>query len=241
MADSVQNIILAGLQQAAAQPRGLPLTASKGAPGLFLANAAGKKAGQHCLDQGWLRTVRTEPRGKTSVEFLGLTDAGLAYLLDQVHPRHILTNFIEAVEARRRQLDDLLDLVRIQQESLTELGHRVDRVLSAWKPEAMDQKAQEASPKDKTVTLIMDLLDRWQRGGSLGDCPLPHLYKACPQPATSIGQFHDAVRRLHDDSRIYLHPWTGPLYEIPEPSLALLTGHEIAYYASPRRSSSLSA
>ena len=28
--------------------------------------------------------------------------------------------------------------------------------------------------------------------------------------------------------------WTGPLYAIPEPPLALLVGHEIAYYASPR-------
>ena len=43
-----------------------------------------------------------------------------------------------------------------------------------------------------------------------------------------------ALRRLHAEERIYLHPWTGPLCELPQPPLALLVGHEIAYYASAR-------
>jgi hypothetical protein len=52
----------------------------------------------------------------------------------------------------------------------------------------------------------------------------------------TIGQFHDGLRQLHDEGKIYLHPWTGPLYAMPEPPLALLAGHEIAYYASQRTS-----
>ena len=54
-------------------------------------------------------------------------------------------------------------------------------------------------------------------------------------PGVTIGEFQDALRRLHDLGKIYLHPWTGPLYDIPEPSYALLVGHEIAYYASIRK------
>ena len=50
----------------------------------------------------------------------------------------------------------------------------------------------------------------------------------------TVGRFHDALRQLYEMNRVYLHPWTGPLYEIPEPLYALLAGHEIAYYASPR-------
>ena len=52
----------------------------------------------------------------------------------------------------------------------------------------------------------------------------------------SVGLFHDALRQLHDDHQLYLHPWTGPLYALPEPAFALLVGHEVAYYASQRRS-----
>ena len=48
----------------------------------------------------------------------------------------------------------------------------------------------------------------------------------------TLGGFHDALRRLHRSGRVYLHPWTGPLYSLPDPSYALLVGHEVAYYAS---------
>jgi hypothetical protein len=54
-------------------------------------------------------------------------------------------------------------------------------------------------------------------------------------PGLTIGAFHDALRRLRDAGSIHLHPWTGPLYALPEPPLALLVGHEIAYYASIRQ------
>ena len=53
-------------------------------------------------------------------------------------------------------------------------------------------------------------------------------------PGLTLGAFHDALRRLHDGGHIYLHPWTGPLYDIPEPACALLVGHMVAYYASGR-------
>jgi hypothetical protein len=76
-------------------------------------------------------------------------------------------------------------------------------------------------------------LSAWVEEGRLGDCPLPELYRRLPS-APSIGQFHDQLRRLHEVQEIYLHPWTGPLYDLPEPALALLVGHEIAYYASIR-------
>jgi hypothetical protein len=80
-------------------------------------------------------------------------------------------------------------------------------------------------------------LETWHAAGVLEDCPLPELYRSARQayPTLTIGQFHDSLRQLHERAQIYLHPWTGPLYEIPEPALALLVGHEIAYYASTRR------
>jgi len=34
-------------------------------------------------------------------------------------------------------------------------------------------------------------------------------------------------------------PWTGPLYDLPEPHFALLVGHEVAYYASSRRTATV--
>jgi hypothetical protein len=68
------------------------------------------------------------------------------------------------------------------------------------------------------------------------DCPLPklcHSLSIC-EPQPTIGEFHDCLRQLHAEGSIYLHPWTGPLYALPEPAYALLAGHGIAYDASIR-------
>lgn len=51
----------------------------------------------------------------------------------------------------------------------------------------------------------------------------------------TIGQFHDVVRWLHARGRLRLAPWTGPLYQLPEPTLALLVGHEVLYYVELQR------
>jgi len=84
---------------------------------------------------------------------------------------------------------------------------------------------------------ICSQLQRWQTtSGASEDCPLPELFRQVRArlPRLTIGQFHDVLRRLHDNDQVYLHPWTGPLYDLPEPPQALLVGHEIAYYASLR-------
>jgi hypothetical protein len=79
-------------------------------------------------------------------------------------------------------------------------------------------------------------LQNRQDRGALGDCPLPDLFREArtTAPALTIGQFHDGLRTLLEREQIYLHPWSGPLYGLPEPTLALLVGHEVAYYASAR-------
>ena len=79
--------------------------------------------------------------------------------------------------------------------------------------------------------VLAHLLGKWN---GPDDCPLPELYKqACERiPGLTLGGFHDALRRMHRDAVAYLHPWTGPLYQMPEPRCSLLVGHEVAYYAS---------
>jgi hypothetical protein len=93
-----------------------------------------------------------------------------------------------------------------------------------------------AAPTDAWLPLLLEELGSWQGTGSCEDCPLPELYRKVKAhtPAVTIGQFHDALRRLHQEGKVYLHPWAGPLYDLPEPPYALLVGHQVAYYASRR-------
>jgi hypothetical protein len=90
-----------------------------------------------------------------------------------------------------------------------------------------DNRAYEAT--------LLSLLNQWHASGASEDCPLAELYRrSCQTHTLTIGQFHDVLRRLQERDQVYLHPWTGPLYAMPEPQVALLVGHEIAYYASIR-------
>jgi hypothetical protein len=95
----------------------------------------------------------------------------------------------------------------------------------------------EAPAEADLGTAILTRLDDWSSLANAGeDCPLPELFRSLAAGgAATIGEFHDTLRQLHSEGAIYLHPWTGPLHEMPEPAYALLVGHNIAYYASQRR------
>lgn len=94
-----------------------------------------------------------------------------------------------------------------------------------------------ADPADDLAGAVLTRLADWAAGAAAGqDCPLPDLYRSLSvrEHPPTLGAFHDCLRALHADRRIYLHPWTGPLYALPEPAYALLAGHNVAYYASSR-------
>ena len=95
-----------------------------------------------------------------------------------------------------------------------------------------------ATGDDATAWLedVLSYLTQRHVAGASEDCPLPELFRQAQRtaPHLTIGHFHDGLRRLLERGQIYLHPWTGPLYDLPEPACALLVGHEIAYYASIR-------
>jgi hypothetical protein len=187
-----------------------------------------------------------------------ITDKGLAYLLSQVSPRQVLEDFVRALEAQHGQADELLEVARQMQQGINALKATVEKVLQqTCKVENAAERGGEtsnlkalfagflndsdcssgSSPAPAAGTVLHDAilaeLTRWQQAGASEDCPLPHLYRQIS--ASTIGQFHDVLRQLHDTGKIYLHPWTGPSYDIPEPPYALMIGHEIAYYASIRK------
>jgi hypothetical protein len=254
MADKSTQLVLDALSQAAADPAGVPLHGSKAAPGLFAGTAPGKQAAQRCKDEGYLRVLRTETKGKTVHEVCAITEKGLAYLLGQVSPKQVLEDFVRALEARQGQVGDLVAAARQAQASLDGLRATVETVLHAvgsGQPAVASQNGQvlgggeakgsraparETPPPDAWTAVALSYLTKWQASGASEDCPLAELYRQAraAAPELTVGNFHDGLRRLHDQEQIYLHPWTGPLYDIPEPPYALLVGHDIAYYASRR-------
>jgi hypothetical protein len=161
------------------------------------------------------------------------------------------------LENRHADVETLAGSVREMQRSLDAIRSVVEQILPRLMPAAgagqngtthngvnMNGSAVLHSPPTPTASAasesliaeVKEKLAEWHAAaGASEDCPLPELYRRLETAGhTSIGQFHDCLRRLHDDQMIYLHPWTGPLYALPEPAFALLVGHEIGYYASIR-------
>jgi hypothetical protein len=248
LANSSTQAVLDALSRAAAEPAGLPLFGAKSI-GLFRSSAVAKKAAQLCKEEGFLRVVRAESRGKRTREFCAITEKGLAYLLSQVSPKQVLGDLVRALHAHQAQIGELVATARRWQADLDALKSAAEAVLTRVSrgPSAVDGgngKAGDPSdtqPRSDSGTeiyadVLLGLLRQWHESGVSGDCPLPELFRRSHQATRplSIGEFHDELRRLHDRDQIYLHPWTGPLHEIPEPAYALLSGHGIAYYASLR-------
>ncbi len=243
MADKQSQLVLDALRRAAASPAGALLYATRHSSGLFPAVSAAKTAVRKCLDEGWLVLRPGSP------EAAALTDAGLNHLADCLSPREVLEDFVRAVESRQAQNDELIRTVRESNDQLGALQAAVQQMLSrlSSSPSIPSAGAQampiRTSPEiaadpiaDLMPTVLARIGDYSASAGAGQDCPLPELYAGLGfrEPPPSIGTFHDCLRRLHTQRRIYLHPWTGPLYALPEPSLALLVGHEVAYYASIR-------
>ena len=115
----------------------------------------------------------------------------------------------------------------------------VDNALrSADSASRLNGVAVLGTPAAELAAAIAVRLADWAASARVGeDCPLPELFRSLTtrEPAPTIGEFHDALRQLEADGSVYLHPWTGPLYALPEPAYALLAGHNVAYYASARQ------
>lgn len=263
MADKLTPFLLDALARAVATPTGLPLHATKAQPGLFPATSAAKPAAQKGLKEGYFHVVRTDTSGMSTRDLYAATDEGLKFLIDHGSPKQVLEDFVRVLEERQTEMNELLAAAQRMSDDLNGMRQVVaavvprvttERLPSPESPLRRDHREPACVPapggrgEDRialreplTATELGELILTRLRDWSLSvgvprDCPLPELFCSLStlEPCPTIGQFHDALRQLHTDGQVYLHPWTGPLYALPEPSAALLSGHEIAYYASVR-------
>jgi hypothetical protein len=223
LADKLSLLLLDALGRASLAPGGSPLFATKAAPGLFPSTATARLAAQKAREDGLIRPVAADPSGKSDSDRYAATDAGLAFLLRQSSPKQVLEDLARAIETRHTQVADLLTVGREMQSELVALK----LILGQLAPNLGEPAAAD---------WLADLHGQLNEWDAAGDFPLPELFRRLrtAHPTLSIGRFHDGLRELHDREQVYLHPWTGPLYAMPEPAFALLIGHEIAYYATLR-------
>lgn len=64
-----------------------------------------------------------------------------------------------------------------------------------------------------------------------GSCPLPEFFRAVAAPkGVTLGEFHDGLRELSSQGKIWLDAWTQPLYALKEEQFSLILDKEIRFY-----------
>jgi hypothetical protein len=222
------ELLTEGLARLKGSLDGLALVAGKNHAGAFPNTALGKQAAKHCQERGLVRPLRRALSGRVPIELFALSVGGDAWLTEHAAPRLALQHLAAALAQRSEQIGAFIDECRAQTEQLGSLRCWIEGLLSEQRE---NESRREPLPGEAE---ILSALEEWRARHPLKDCALPELYRQIEIPGLSVGRFHDACRKLLERGRIYVHPWTGPLYEMPEPGLAFLTGHEIGYYASLR-------
>jgi hypothetical protein len=229
LADKLTQLILDALGRAVLAPGGTPLIGAKSAPSLFPSTAVARQAAEKARADGLIRRVAADPKGKADRDLYAATAAGMECLLRHTSPKQVIEDLARAVEARHAQFNDWLSIARDTHAELSAVRELLAQVTTRLGDAPVGYV-------DPSADWLADLRERLAAWDGPGDFPLPDLYARlrAVHAGLTIGQFHDGLRELHDREQVYLHPWTGPLYALPEPAFALLVGHEVAYYASSR-------
>jgi hypothetical protein len=200
--------------------------------GLFAGKGgtAGDAAAQ-ALRDGLLERSRTESKGKTEIEWVRLTPAGIDFLHAHESPRAVLGDLRAALAGAQVGVPAWLE--RIQGE-LSSFSTRIADELAGYRHQlaALTQRVDDALRRldlaevDVPASVpwgaaALTYLDRRRTSGATAPCPLPELFTAVHRQHPDLGlvDFQDGVRRLHDTRALELLPVGtadfDPIYAVP--------------------------
>jgi len=239
-------LLLEAFKVALAEPGEQRLYRAGKLSGLFPSRAgAAHDAAEFALQAGYLEKTRTETKGKTDIDWVKLTPAGVAFVHDQDSPRAVLLELRDTLASARSGIPASLEWMRADFEAFaTQAALQLQKV--AEKVDALAARVEEAlrradaigpalSPEmDDLVPWglqALTYLDQRRETGAARECDLPELFAAIGRthPEMSRGEFHDGLRRLRDNGAIRLLPSLGD--DLHEPEYALLDGAAMLYYA----------
>jgi len=249
-----EQVLVEALRQALAEPGEQRLYKSGKLTGLFASrNGVHGTAAAEALRDGLIEIVRTETKGKTTIEWVRLTPRGVDFLHEHESPVHALHElrttlrlneqavpiWLAEVRGALQAMDERLAAdARKWLERLDALSRRVDETLRRLEQSAplLPPEIAESHPWAIDALNYLDrrrLASGPSPNGDVGDCPLPELFAALVRthPDLSVSVFHEGLRRLHDRRLLHLRP-AGSLADLPQPEYALLEGAAVLYYAT---------
>ena len=248
MSDKLTEHVLAALKQALIEPGEHRLYRSGKLAGLFASRSgAGGDAAAQAVREGLLEVVRTESKGKATIEWVKLTPAGVEFVHAHESPVAALRELQQALKTTQAGVPLWLGLMQQEWQSfsvqmlqqmkqmlqrLDALGERVEEALrrvDALGPELPANIGQTVPWAGEAVSY----LEKRKQSGAGGACPLPELFAAVRRgkPELTLGEFQTGLRRLAEHKALRLLSFEGKANELPHPECALLDGAKVLYYA----------
>jgi hypothetical protein len=248
MKDKTTETLLEGLRQALAAAGEQRLYKSGKLAGLFAGRTGvNGEAAARAVRDGLLEVVRTEVKGKASIEWVRLTPAGVRFLHEHESPVKALEELRETLQASRDGvpgwLADMRERLQSLERRLAEDAHRFLRQLDALSTRVDEglHRLHAAAPRlpDGVADAVpwavaaLTYLEQRQAGGAAEECPLPELFTvlAADHADLSMTEFHNGLRRLRDWHALRLLPFASS-ESLPQPEYALLEGDAVLYYAA---------
>jgi hypothetical protein len=249
MGDKVTDLLIDALKQALAEPGEQPLYKTGKLDGLFAARTGPSgEAAERATREGLLEVVRSETKGKATVEWVRPTSQATEFIQRHESPVQTLKDLQAILQTNRERVPfwladmqrDAQALVQRLSDEAAKWTHRLESLSeqvehALRRVEAAESPALTPAAGDSLWAVdALTYLDRRRAGGARDDCPLPELFAALQPkyPDLSVPAFHDGLRRLHDRRAIRLLPFTGSPNEMSKPEYALVDGAEVLFFAA---------
>lgn len=217
-------------------------------PGLFAARTGVvAEAATLAVSDGYLEVVRTENKGKVSIDWVRVTAKGADLVMQRESPIRAMDELRAALQLTRDGLpawlaelrNGLHDLSAKLIEQVSGMAQRLE-TLSTRIQDALDRTEATAPkvPPSAADTFpwaqeVLTYLNRRRETGLDGPCPMPELFASVRtrHAQLAVQDFHTGLRRLHDRGLLKLVPFEG-LEPLPQPEYALLSGASVYYHVS---------
>jgi hypothetical protein len=212
--------------------------------GLFPSKSESAAAAMH---DGYLELVRTETKGKASVDWVRLTPKGAELVHRYDSPRAVLEELRGLMQQARAGVPGWLDEILGQVQSLAitvsaEMQKYLERlnVLTLRVEESLRRVDAGVPPLAEPLQAIIPwahdalrFLEVRKTDGRTDPCPLPELFEAVRgrHSNLSVPDFQQGLKRLVDNRALRLLPFTGNGL-IPSPEYAIPEGAHMLYFAS---------
>jgi hypothetical protein len=243
--DQRKRMLLDALKVGAAQPGEQRLYRRGKLPGLFAQRtSANAEIADAAVKDGLLEVTRVEMAGKTTIEWVRVTQKGQQFLVDGESPIRALEELRETLAVHQQglpawaaQMNGRIDEmsrsfsgeIEAMRQRLDQLTRNVEAAIA--RIEAV--RAEADLPETPWGPEALDVLERRKQVGLGTRCPLADLFAALKEKngELTVKEFHAGLRRLQDRRLISLLPGVNGS-DAPGPEYALLDGAAVYYYAS---------